>query len=199
DAAACWLNALWEQEVPTVQFATGWRLAEAKGQRWHASGHDLGRWLSAATAPGGARGVAAFVVWAALQEPPPPVVAAPLPDLQRELDGQEAGLPVRAAWLARLALARLAGGDVLGLARARDRLLERLFQKGLSLELDLPRFLRFAGSNAGEHGREIADWLLRLKPQIHRWVKGLGDERGGAGQMHGLGVGRGARLHRPPA
>ena len=56
---------------------------------------------------------------------------------------------MRAAWLAALGLHRLAGGDVLGLARARDRLLERLFHTGLRPEQDLPSFLRFSGP-AGE-------------------------------------------------
>lgn len=53
-------------------------------------------------------------------------------------------LDVRTYWLARCALARVSGGDELGLARARDRLLMRL-QNGLSLDRDVPRFLRALG------------------------------------------------------
>lgn len=60
------------------------------------------------------------------------------------LDRHEGLLDVRSAWLARLALSRAVGGDRLGLARTRDRLLARI-HGGLSLERDVPTFLRRAG------------------------------------------------------
>lgn len=66
------------------------------------------------------------------------------------LDRHDASLDVRTSWLARVALARLVGGDRLGLARARDRLLARI-HRGLSVERDVPSFLRRSGA-----GRDAA-------------------------------------------
>lgn len=61
-------------------------------------------------------------------------------------DRHDASLDLRTAWLARVAIGRLVGGDRLGLARARDRLLARI-HGGLSLERDVPSFLRRAGGS----------------------------------------------------
>ncbi|MBA2545022.1 MAG: hypothetical protein H0V17_35595 [Deltaproteobacteria bacterium] len=74
----------------------------------------------------------------------------------RWLDDHDADLDARTLWLARAGLARLAGGDTLGLAQARDRILARL-AGGLPVERELPSFLRFAGRSgalgnaSGEH------------------------------------------------
>jgi hypothetical protein len=93
--------------------------------------------------------------------------------VQRLLEEHESALPVRSAWLAHVALARLSGGDVVGLARTRDRLLERLYQNGLSLDLDVPAFLRFAGQGSGDwaaRAQEVRDWLSHARESVHRWV-----------------------------
>jgi tetratricopeptide (TPR) repeat protein len=62
------------------------------------------------------------------------------------LDRHDGHLDVRTAWLARVSLSELVGGDRLGLARARDRLLSKI-HSGLSLERDVPSFMRRAGAN----------------------------------------------------
>jgi len=64
--------------------------------------------------------------------------------VQRWLDDHDGELDVRTLWLSRLGLARLAGGDRLGLAHTRDRVLARLVG-GLPVERELPAFLRLAG------------------------------------------------------
>ncbi len=74
----------------------------------------------------------------------------------RWLDDHDMELDARTLWLARHGLAKLAGGDTLGLAQARDRILARL-AGGLPVERELPSFLRFAGRSgalgnaSGEH------------------------------------------------
>ncbi len=74
----------------------------------------------------------------------------------RWLDDHDMELDARTLWLARSGLAKLAGGDTLGLAQARDRILARL-AGGLPVERELPSFLRFAGRSgalgnaSGEH------------------------------------------------
>ncbi|MGE0547084.1 MAG: hypothetical protein AB7O24_02970 [Kofleriaceae bacterium] len=64
--------------------------------------------------------------------------------VQRWLDEHDHQLDARSVWLSRLALARQAGGDALGLAHARDRVLARM-TSGLSVDREMPSFLRFAG------------------------------------------------------
>lgn len=78
------------------------------------------------------------------------------------------GLDVRSYWLGRVALARLAGGDALGLARGRDRVLARL-QGGLSLDRDVPRLMRVTGqANAAGAGTGRA---LRVSSQLESLLK----------------------------
>jgi hypothetical protein len=86
------------------------------------------------------------------------------------LDEHDSWLPVRTAWLARLGLSRFTGGDVVGLARTRDRLLERLHDHGLSAALDLPPALRFAGPGGGERADAVSGWLIGARESIHRWI-----------------------------
>jgi hypothetical protein len=93
------------------------------------------------------------------------------PELLRQVDTWEDDLPVRAVWLARLAAAAAAGGDPLGLARCRDRLLARLAADGPALDLDAPAFLRFHGAANGERFRAAREWLLHTRDPIHRWVQ----------------------------
>src|SRR5205814_2856697 len=93
-----------------------------------------------------------------------------LAHVQRLLDEHEGWLPVRAAWLARVGLTRLTQGDVVGLARTRDRLLERLHARGLSADLDVPAALRFAGQGAGERVEAVRVWLARTREPVHRWL-----------------------------
>jgi hypothetical protein len=76
------------------------------------------------------------------------------------LDKHDAVLDVRTAWLVRFALSRLVGGDRLGLARARDRLLARIHE-GLSVERDVPTFLRRAGTGRDAAQVEILAGKLR--------------------------------------
>ncbi|MFO0810392.1 MAG: hypothetical protein U0746_17345 [Gemmataceae bacterium] len=166
DAAVCWLNALWERDALDVSWANGWLRAEARLPRGTATADDLRRWLAGPPSHQAVRAVAAYTVWAAAQESPP----ADLGRIQRLLDENESALPVRAAWLARLALGRLAGGDTIGLARARDRLLERLYEGGLSVDRDVPTFLRFAGQGSGERLQAVREWLAKTREPVHRWL-----------------------------
>ena len=121
--------------------------------------------------------MAAWVVWASLQSPPP-ALSRSGPESSRRLKPHEHWLPVRSAWLARVAVARLGRVDVLGLARTRDRLSDRLLSAGLSLELDTPSFLRFAGEGVRERFQEARRWLADRRELIHQWVTRLPEDRG---------------------
>jgi hypothetical protein len=93
--------------------------------------------------------------------------AVRVPEAAAFLDRVDGDLDVRSFWLGRTALARLSGGDALGLARARDRVLARL-QRGLSLDRDVPRLMRVTGAAAGGAGTERA---LRVTTQLEALLK----------------------------
>jgi len=175
DAALCWLNALWGQAKPSPLWAWGWLRAEARAGRPEVKAIDPIPWLATAPGPGTTRAMAAWVVWASLQSSPPAVLSERAAELQALLESHEHWLPVRAAWLARAATARLGRGDVLGLARARDRLADRLLTAGLSLELDTPSFLRFAGEGVRGRFHEARRWLVDKRNLIHQWIARLDD------------------------
>ena len=57
------------------------------------------------------------------------------------------------------------------LARARDRVLERLYAHGLTPEFDLPGFLRFAGMQTSNRFRMVRDQVVRLRRLVQDWAK----------------------------
>jgi hypothetical protein len=198
DAGVCWMNALWLGDESAAARALAWFRAEAQAVPLRKeSGWPKGRtWASpAALAPRGAavegadldlvlglnepqtadvRALAAHVGWAACLKEPPATLLRRLGKVGQFLETHERLIPVRAAWLAALGLHRLAGGDALGLARARDRLLERLFRTGLRPEQDLPSFLRFSGEAGSQRFRTVRQWLALLADKARRWVKERG-------------------------
>lgn len=102
---------------------------------------------------------------------PPAVILDQLELVARALQQQEVVLPVRLTWLAWVALARLAHRDALLLARARDRILERLFQDGLSPERDVPGFLRSGGGHNHERQVVLKNHLASLREQVAEWIQ----------------------------
>ena len=194
NAGICWINALWHLEQVPAGWKWNWFRAEAAAvpnfsergtphnRSWvtpillapektgEASGDDLDR-LFALEEPKQAdvRTLAAYVVWASARTPVSAALVARLQPVQHFLEKNEHLLPVRAVWLAWSHLVHLARGDVLALARTRDRLLERLFHNGLRPELDLPSFLRFAGQPGGTRFRGVRDWFVKMCDRMHRW------------------------------
>src|SRR5262249_14197051 len=135
------------------------------------SGDDLDRLLKLdEPAAADVRALAAYVVWASGRGPAAAVLAARVQPVQRFLEKHEYLLPVRAAWRAWGHLGQLARGDVLALARARDRLLERLFQNGVRPEVDMPSFLRYAGQPGGTRFRGVREWLLKMCDLARKWA-----------------------------
>ncbi len=197
NSGVCWLNALWGQDNLSEEWA--WRLftteasgiaipskpeaGRPRGKNWASKlsiapkdkreiqGDELD-WLLANSEPSSAdmRSLAALIVWAARRSPPPKALLDRLNPIQMFLETHERLLPVRAVWLTWSNLVQLSKGDVLALARTRDRLLERLFQNGLRPEQDLPAFLRFSGTPASQRFRAVRQWLTQLAEMAHRWV-----------------------------
>jgi len=197
EAAICWLHALWGGENVTEEWAWQWFCAEAavvpvrpergwSNRSWASrlsTATDTGRDIDsddleklltlAEPAAADVRGLAAYVVWALRRQKPPQAIHNRLNVLHRFLEAYENLLPVRAAWLAWSHLSR---GDVLALARARDRLLGRLFYEGLRPEQDLPAFLRFAGRTTGQRSHGLGQWLSRMTQKAREWIGKQGPE-----------------------
>jgi hypothetical protein len=112
-----------------------------------------------------AQAAASYLAAEAGAEPLSPATAT---GIQRFLDRHEGVVDVRTRWLARTALARLAGGDRLALARARDGVLAAL-AGGLSLDRDVPAFLRFAGSGHGVESGAAARLLAQLEHLLEHY------------------------------
>jgi hypothetical protein len=171
DAALCWLNAFWEEDNPEPAALRTWLRAEGMPAEPGYGGREWDRVLALRHPEmKDLRGLAALLVEAAHAGRPVPGAAPLLGRLQRFLEKHEGLLPVRGAWLAWVALCRLARHDVLALTRARDRLLERLYLRGLSREQDLPGFLRFTGVRASSHFRQVRDQVPALRRLARRWL-----------------------------
>ncbi len=175
DAAVAMLNAAWADPDPPAEWFARWAAAEHKAGRF---GKDHMGDAAAALAGVGSKAAAARLACAAVAHAaalpaPPPDTLARLPQLVTLIDAHAADVPARAAWLARLGVAKLSGGDPLGLARARDHLFARLADQGPGLDLDAPSFLRFRGVAAGDRFVTARDWMARIRDPIHRWLARL--------------------------
>jgi hypothetical protein len=172
DAAVCWGNAFWEVNDPPPAWFAEWLPAEWGGAADpEPTAAELDRLLASPqpTAPA-MRGLAAALGRAAHAGRPAPDLVQRLGKIRLCLEHFETLLPVRVAWLAWDALNRLSGGDVLALARARDRLLERLYQKGLRPDIDVPGFLRFSEARARERFQGVRDQVRRIRQWTHSWI-----------------------------
>ena len=149
DAGLCFARAVWESPPAEAQARLDtWIAADLKSQ---APAKALEHALALEIPSGDAvRTVAALTARVA------PAVAKDPHRVTRWLDDHDGELDARTLWLSRLGLAKLANGDPLLLAHARDRILARL-AGGLPVERELPAFLRLAGRSgalgnaSGEH------------------------------------------------
>jgi len=161
DAGLCFARAIWEMSG---------KAADERLDAWIAAdlgGTSLDAGLAAALADAepstdDVRRIAAIAARA------PAAVARDPHRVLRWLDDHDGELDARSLWLARVGLARLAGGDPLGLAQARDRILARL-AGGLPVERELPAFLRFAGRSGAlgnASGEQLTSALDKLREKI---------------------------------
>lgn len=172
DTTICWTNRLWEGDYESQLFAA-WYADETRGlERNGMSAKTLERLLMA-TAPTNLQlsQLAAYLAWAGGGNPPN-VLAERMSRIQEFLEKYELLLPIRAAWLAWYGLSRMAGGDSLTLAGARDRCLERLFKSGLRPDMDMPSFLRLSKLAASDRSRAVREQLLELHGLVQNWIKG---------------------------
>ncbi|WP_166827386.1 hypothetical protein [Thalassoroseus pseudoceratinae] len=172
DAALCWANAVWDEPSVSAEVADAWFDLETKSSGEPAVGGDDFEALVAKNrlSPSEVNLLAAHLI-AAASSGSGIDNAENLPRVQTVLERSESLLPIRVAWLAWLSFSQLADNDVLALARARDRILERLYAQGLTPELDLPAFLRSTSNRTGDRYRTIGQRLVELQPKIRHWVE----------------------------
>ena len=172
EAALCWLNALWGRPNIHTEVLVEWLKAEWPDGDRAVTADTVDRLLgNDDPTPGQVRQFAVLLLGAAAIEPGPAWLPARLPRLQRYGETHEHKLPVRLAWLLGSRLAQLTGADVLGLARVRDRILQRLLEHGLNVERDLPVFLRTAGLKDSARIRQVRGSVVDLQRLARGWVE----------------------------
>ncbi len=176
EGGVCYVHGLWEQPDIPPDWVEDWFAAEVDGRNIEPmAGEEFSSAVEAEKpTPQQLNQITVHLIAAAFGEhvsPDPALIQKHLGRVQKLLKMYDAFLPIRTVWLAWLACVKLAHNDVLLLARVRDRLLERLYQYGLSAELDLPGFLRSSGRRTGERYRKIQEDLLALRPRVQAWIK----------------------------
>lgn len=177
EAGLCWSRALWEPglaEGPSSRaLAERWAQSEADMLGYPKREQLLGILdiLDTDLDEHMVRGLAAAVVmiterWRAAgedQDEGEPLSGDRLAALQRFFAHHGAVLDLRTLWLARSALAQMAGDDRLALFQTRDLIMSSL-REGVGLARNIPAFVRTHGSDgdAGDLGR-LADELLQVR------------------------------------
>jgi cellulose synthase operon protein C len=202
DASLCWGRGLWEL-APEQEgaMARRWADEEALAAGWSNRDQALtaGPTMETPT-PGHVRAVAAALMASASNDEAVENVHA----VTVWLDRFDDDLDVRTFWLARYALSKLAGGDTVLLGRGRDRALQRIIM-GLSVERDLPTFLRFVhlsgqadSMTAGVLSRQLEELLKAFNTTERQHNIMEADPAWTAAYVH-LGIAWGfARLGRAP-
>ena len=172
DAAVCAGNALWLAGDPPPPAFWNWSPDMARVASDQSP--DMGEWLDrilTEPSPSGAdmNRLVALLTWSEASVTSLPELRERLAAVQLFLERHEAHVGIRLLWLAWRATFRQSQNDVLMLARARDRILERIYHHGLSPDLDLPSFLRFSGSALNDRLRVVREHVLHLRKIIGDW------------------------------
>ncbi|MFK7768145.1 MAG: hypothetical protein AB8B55_13055 [Mariniblastus sp.] len=177
DTTLCWSNALWSSGIGSDDRAAKksyeqWLKCEVICSQFNSfTAEDLDPMLNEKTMrPLDSSLVASYVVWAAAQDAVPNGLEKRLNSVIQFIERQENSLPIRTVWLAWVALFELSGKDTLLLARARDRVLQRLFDNGMAAEYDMPNFMRVRGLGESDRFRVLREQVIDLHELISEWV-----------------------------
>jgi hypothetical protein len=185
EAILCYLHRSWEDQSASANEMRVWsaivRDASGKGgktglidDRGLTTAHQLDETLSVAKpSPLQVEQLAAWLAWQAASGQTPAIVTERMGRVTAYLEKWDRLISVRAAWLAQMALAKISGGDALLVARARDRILERIFSHGIDPDIELPAFLWDVHS--GERLVELRARTFQLCETVQDWsVRNLG-------------------------
>lgn len=182
DAGICHQHEIWEQQIPNVEALRAWFETEVDAARHTktkllpssegiVADSNLAKLLkTVAPSTNQVAQLASFVAWGCQNPTAADVIRSKQVAIQNFLEKHEGFLSVRTCWLAWSALANLSG-DVLTLARVRDRMLNRLYQQGLTADRDLPSFLRMSGSQSGDRFRAVRGKVTELHDHVREWCR----------------------------
>jgi hypothetical protein len=163
DAAACWLQALWDHDEPPVGWLELWVQSELDQLKFSSIDEALDTLLAENPSPSRLRILLALILWGGSRTPPTPAIVRRrerLLEFLRHID--EA--PIRGYWLAATCLLRLGRQYSDDWTHYYDAALPRLAQTELSANLDLPRCLR---GLADQNREQVLDRLHRLRAWVH--------------------------------
>lgn len=169
EAFTCWLNSLWESDERPARPQEAWLRSENVAGDVSPAEFDRVLAIESPTQSDLSRFVAMFLVASSNQQSSL-ALRERLPAIRHHLEKHEQWLGVRAIWLAWLHVCKI-NGDVLALARVRDRLVERLLNSGLQKEFDIPRFARFAGHRESSRLRLILESAHRIREAARKWTR----------------------------
>jgi cellulose synthase operon protein C len=158
DATLCWTRALWSLKGDVREVVDEWARAEATGR----TAEEL--LTIAQPTREQVSALAALLTQASLSQESKVDTAK----TAVWLDRHDEAIDLRSMWLARAALSRLVGRDRLGLARARDRVLQKL-HGGLSLDRDVPTFLRVV--TVARDPSQIEQLAARVQSLVKKYEK----------------------------
>ncbi len=172
DATICWVNSLWQQPSDADHWQQWLSCEQQCAGTSELTAETIDKWMASGKASSSHPTlIVSLLVWASAQRSIPDLVKERLGKLNQFLRRQENSLPIRAAWLAWFAMYRMSGDDVLLLAQARDRLLQRLFDQGLTPEFDMAGFMRTDGKETSDRFHVLRDQLLQLRDAANRWIE----------------------------
>jgi len=176
EAALCWSHAIWNEPLTVATRAPAWRSSEGVE-----SASVDANWLDTVLSRSvptlrEVRAIVAITVEASSSANPSTSVVKRCAEIARFLERFEDRMPIRAAWLGWVALAKLSRDDVLGLTRSRDRLLEQLHEVGLSPDRDLPKFLRVSHRDESASNQQLdAPRFRQMREKARSWAVTTGN------------------------
>ncbi len=180
DSSICRQHQFWDAESPETTLLELWFHTDAQGAvRLGSTGlvnssgvvtdRELRRLFRAAMpSPAEAAQITSWLVWAVRTDEGRALVRNEQAEILQFLEKYESCMAVRACWMAWSAMAAL-NDDVLMLARARDRILERMYQHGLTADRDIPSFLRLGTGQSGEQIRQVREEFKNLHQTVRAW------------------------------
>lgn len=172
DTTIAWNNGLWHTATPFVELLQDWLHSEMRSAgRERVDISVIDEILpKTATSTADTSLVAAYLIYSLASKKGVTDLKRRNGELVQYFRKNERFLPIRTVWMTALALHQLSGSDTLGLARVRDRLLERLYQYGMQTEIDVASFMRAGGNGQNDRIRVLATQFPALLGVIDRWV-----------------------------
>jgi hypothetical protein len=162
-SAICWLHAIWELPDIPADFLQEWVRCEFPERTTPIDAAMIDGMLAIREPlPAQLRAFAVSILAVSHTEPVPAWFLSRAESLRRYFQPRYQQLSARLAWLTELQLSRLAGTDLLGMARVRDGLLQQMLESGLNLDQELPLFLRTTNLQVSEQIRAIQQRAMSL-------------------------------------